>query len=87
MEKKFCVVCGSENFSRSKLYCSTKCANKDYYQKNKAQINENHKKWNKENRDKTNKYFENWKTNNREKHLKYQREWARKKKEKINNER
>ena len=88
MEKKFCIVCGSENFSRSKLYCSTKCKNHDYFQKNKAEINEYRKEWGKNNRDKTSKYFSNWVDKNREEYNEYQKKWQRQKKEKekIENE-
>lgn len=82
MEKKFCIVCGSENFSRSKLYCSKKCKNHDYFQKNKAEINEYRKEWAKNNRDKTNKYFSNWVDKNREEYNEYQKKWQRQKKEK-----
>lgn len=86
MVKKICIVCGSENFSRSKLYCCLECKNKDYYQKHKQQINENHKKWGKENRDKTNKYFKNWVNENREEYNKFQREWRKDRREKEKNE-
>ena len=42
MEKKYCVVCGSENFSRSKLYCSVKCKNQAYYKQNRDELLESH---------------------------------------------
>ena len=63
MEKKYCVVCGSENFSRSKLYCSLKCKNQDYYRKNKEELLEKHNEWNKENYDKVRKQSKQWKEN------------------------
>jgi len=86
LEKKFCIVCGSENFSRSKLYCSRKCKNHDYFQKNKAEINEYRKKWAKENRDTVNKHVRKYVENNREKYNEYHRDWYKKrKKEKEEN--
>lgn len=86
MEKKFCIVCGTENFSRSKLYCSRKCKNHDYFQKNKSEINEYRKKWAKENREKATKYAQNWVSNNREKYIEYQKEYYRKNKNKEEEE-
>lgn len=84
MEKKYCVVCGSENFSRSKLYCSLKCKNQDYYRKNKEELLEKHNEWNKENYDKVRKQSKQWKEDNRESYLKYLKEWREKNNEKSN---
>lgn len=85
MERKFCVVCGTENFSRSKLYCSKRCKNHDYFQKNKERINEYRKEWAKENRDTVNKHVRKYVENHREQYNEYQREYQRKKKEEKEN--
>ncbi len=84
MEKKYCVVCGSENFSRSKLYCSLKCKNRDYYRQNQKELLERHNEWNKENYDKVRKQSKEWKENNREAYLKYLEDWREKNNDKSN---
>lgn len=33
--KRYCIVCGTENFSRSKKFCCEKCRQKYYYNQNK----------------------------------------------------
>jgi len=82
--KKYCVVCGSENFSRSKLYCSLKCKHQDYYRKNKKELLERHNEWNKENYEKVKEQSKQWKEDNRELYLKYLKEWREKNNEKSN---
>ena len=75
MVKKFCVVCGSENFSRSKLYCCVKCKNQDYYRKNKDKLLDIHKDWIKNNSEKNKETSKKWRKENREKALEYSRKW------------
>ena len=79
--KKFCIVCGSENFSRSKNFCCEKCHQQYYYQKNREKLLEKHNKHyseNKEqyisnnykryleNKEKTREYLAKWQNENRE---------------------
>lgn len=75
MVKKFCVVCGCENFSRSKLYCSLKCKNQDYYRKNKDKLLDIHKDWIKNNSEKNKETSKKWRKENYEKALEYSRKW------------
>lgn len=68
MDKKYCIVCGCENFSRSKNFCSRKCYNayyfNGYYNKNKKQILEKNNKWNKDNSKKAKENYKKWKEKN-----------------------
>ena len=82
--KKYCVVCGSENFSRSKMYCSLKCKNQDYYRQNQKELLERHNEWNNENYDKVRAQSKQWKIDNRESYLKYLEDWRGKNNEKSN---
>lgn len=38
--KKYCIVCGNENFSRSKKFCCDKCRQQYYYQTNRDRLKE-----------------------------------------------
>lgn len=49
--KKYCIVCGTENFSRSPKFCCDKCRQHYYYQKNKKNISEYKKEYYTENKD------------------------------------
>lgn len=77
--KKYCIVCGSENFSRSKKFCCEKCKQKYYYEQNKQQRTEYKKH-----------YYESHKQeyidrqldrvkNNRAEHNEYMKNYMRKK--------
>lgn len=50
---KYCIVCGSENFSRSKRFCCRKCADKywfeQYYNNHKEEVLNKNKQWAKNN--------------------------------------
>lgn len=62
--KKYCIVCGCENFSRSKRFCSKKCADKfwfqEYYKNNKEEVLEKNKKWQKDNPEKAKASYKKW---------------------------
>ena len=59
--ERYCIVCGSENFSRSKRFCCKKCADKYWFQKyyeiHKEEILEKNKKWAKKFPEKTREYM------------------------------
>ena len=81
MEKKYCIVCGCENFSRSKLYCSLKCKNQAYYQENKERLLPNHKEWIKNNSEKNKEASRKWQKKNHEHFLEDHKQLRTKKKE------
>lgn len=62
--KKYCIVCGCENFSRSKMFCSKKCGDRywfqQYYKKHKEEVIEKNKKWQKDNPEKANASTKKW---------------------------
>ena len=86
MEKKYCVVCGSENFSRSKLYCSVKCKNQAYYKQNRDELLESHKDWMKKNAEKARETTRKWRTEAKKEDPQYYKRWRKEdgKKEKEN---
>lgn len=51
MKTKYCVNCGEENNTRSKMFCSQKCYNEYYYQKNQEDLLKKHKDWAKLNKE------------------------------------
>ena len=66
--KKFCIVCGTENFSRSKNFCCEKCHQQYYYQKNKEKLLEKHNEYYQDNKEKYKEYMSKWRKNNRERY-------------------
>ena len=67
---KTCPICGKSHDRRSD-FCSEKCHQKYYYEKNKEKLLEKHKKWIEENREKHNSYSKRW----HEKHKNYNKQW------------
>lgn len=78
---KYCVVCGKSHTTRSLKYCSTECANKDYYAKHQEALKQAHTEWQNENRDKANAICKKWRDNNKEHYKEYQANYRKKRKE------
>lgn len=83
--KKYCVECGSENFSRSKKFCCEKCRQKYYYKHNKARLLEKHNEYYQENRETMINNAISWQNDNREKYREIARLSYYKRKEKKEN--
>lgn len=85
MEQKICIVCGNVNNSRSENFCSEKCHQKWYYNKNKEKLLERHREWGQKNRenmkDYHNEYNKKYYQEHKEKLKEYSREVYRKRKE------
>lgn len=79
--KKYCIVCGCENFSRSKMFCSTKCKQHYYYQKNKEELTEYKKEYYLNNKEEYKDRSTEWFKNNRSKWNNYVRKYNQKKRE------
>lgn len=82
--QKFCIVCGLENFSRSKNFCCEKCHQKYYYQKNKEQLLKKHNKHYSENKKQYNNNNKKWRTQNKEQYNKLINDWRDKNRKKYN---
>lgn len=82
--KKFCIVCGTENFSRSKNFCCEKCHQQYYYQKNKEKLLEKHNEYYQDNKEKMQENSKEWKENNKEKYKEYMSKWRKNNREKYN---
>ena len=65
MEKE-CIVCGKSH-NRNSDYCSEKCHQKAYYEKNKAKLIEYKKEYYQKNTENYKGYREKWDNNNKEK--------------------
>lgn len=69
--KPICPVCGNtfekSKFARKHIYCSQKCLQRDYYQKNKNHILIKQQKYKKNNKEKCRMYDLKYKKNNKEK--------------------
>lgn len=82
--RKFCIVCGNENFSRSKNFCCEKCHQQYYYQQNKEELLEKHKDYNDKNKEKIKESGKKWRDNNKDK-LKFNSdEWRKNNRERYN---
>lgn len=81
---KYCVVCGKSNNTRSPKYCSTACANKDYYLRHQKDLRKAHIEWQNNNKDKSNEIQANWRKNNMEHYKEYQANYRKKRKEMKN---
>lgn len=80
MEKKYCVVCGNENLSRSKLYCCVKCKNQAYYKENRDELMVKHRNWIRNNPEKNRETAKAWREKNPIRDKEYHKEYYQKKK-------
>ncbi len=91
MEQKICIVCGKENYSRSKRFCSEKCHQEWYYNQNKEKILERHRKWNKDNHESYKKYHKEYHVKyyqeNKERILEHSKEYGRKYRQRMKEKR
>jgi len=71
--KKYCIVCGNENFSRSKKFCCNKCQQAYYYQQNIDRLKEYKSNYYQEHKEEILERTDKWIKNNPDKHRAYNR--------------
>lgn len=79
--KKYCIVCGSENFSRSKKFCCDKCRQQYHYQQNKEKRAQYKKEYYKAHKEECNKRTSNWVSQNRQQWNEYNKKRREEKKD------
>lgn len=80
MKIKKCLICEKEfeQTSFGKKYCSQKCINKEYYQKNKEKELFRNKKWREKNKERREDYRKDYCKKNKEKIKAKRKEWRKK---------
>lgn len=76
--KKYCIVCGTENFSRSK-FCCKKCEQKYYYEQNKEQRKQYKKEYYENHKEEYAERAKKWVNDNKEKWNEYQKSYRKEK--------
>lgn len=82
--KKYCIVCGTENFSRSKNFCCEKCHQKYYYQKNKEELQKKHIEYYNQNKETMIENSIKWQKNNPEKYKNKMAKWREDNRDRYN---
>lgn len=78
--KKYCIVCGSENFSRSKKFCCDKCRQQYHYQQSKEKITQYKKDYYKTHKEECDNRHNNWIDENRQQWNEYNKKRREEKK-------
>ena len=64
--KRYCIVCGNENFSARSKFCCEKCRQQYYYQQNKEKRTQYKKDYYKNNKQECDNRHNNWISQNRQ---------------------
>ena len=77
MEQKICIVCGNVNNSRSENFCSEKCHQKWYYNKNREKLLKDHREWGQKNRENMKEYHDDYNKKYYQEHKEKLKEYSR----------